>query len=66
MNFKNYNLYLLAIPSDEDNNSLIKELANVKIQYCLTAQTEQIDEEILCKIMKEMYRVAANIQDNNI
>ena len=40
MNFKNYNLYLLAIPSDEDNNSLIKELANVKIQYCLTAQTE--------------------------
>ena len=39
MSFKNYNLYLLAIPSDEDN-SLIKELANVKIQYCLAAQTE--------------------------
>lgn len=65
MSFKNYNLYLLAIPSDEDNN-LIKELANVKVQYCLAAQTEQIDEEILCKMMKEMYRVAANIQDNNI
>ena len=63
MNFKNYNLYLLAVPSDEDN-SLIQELAKAKIEYCLAAQTEQIDELTLCEMMKEMYRVAADVQYN--
>ena len=65
MEIKNYNLYLLAIPSDEDQDA-DGILAQAKIKYALCAKTEKIEEEILCKLMKEMYRAALEVQNDRI
>ena len=65
MEYKNYNLYLLAIPSNEDGDTP-GILAQAKIKYALCAQTEKINEEVLCKLMKEMYRSALEVQNDRI
>ena len=66
MEFKNYNLYLLAIPSDEDHNTdgILAQVANIK--YVLCAQTEKIEEETLCKLIKEMYYAALEVQNDRV
>ena len=63
METNNYNLYLLAIPAEQDNNTagILAQINNVK--YALCAQTDNIDEEVLCKLMKEMYRAALEVQN---
>ena len=63
MESKNYNLYLLAIPAEQDNNTagILTQVDNVK--YAVCAQTDKIDEEVLCKLMKEMYRAALEVQN---
>ena len=65
METNNYNLYLLAIPTEKDNNTagILAQVNN--IQYALCAQTDKIDEEILCKLMKEMYRAALEVQNGD-
>lgn len=59
----NYNLYLLAIPTEQDNNTtgILAQVNNVR--YALCAQTDKINEEVLCKLMKEMYRSALEVQN---
>lgn len=65
MEYKNYNLYVLAIPSDEDGVTpgLLTQ-ANTK--YVLCAKTEKINEEVLCKLVKEMYHSALEVQNDRI
>lgn len=65
MENKNYNLYLLAIPAEQDDNTagILTQVNNVR--YALCAQTNKIDEQVLCKLMKEMYRAALEVQNGD-
>lgn len=57
-----YNIYVLAVPA-KDDTSTPGILATIPVKYVVAAKTNDIPDEIICKMMKEMYRTAAGVQD---
>ena len=57
-----YNIYLLAVPTKDDTLTQ-GVLATIPAKYAVAARTNDIPDEIICKMMKEMYRTAAGVQD---
>ena len=60
-----YNIYLLAVPT-KDDTSPQDVFVTIPAKYHVVVQTNDISDEIICKIMRTMCRTAAGVLQDGV